>query len=646
MNIRINNNPQDIDLTISIMQAMLPQAVKETRQMTNSIIGHYPDDMAMALARSIWSFMKKEFKYKADPIGQELIRMPSVSWKVRKSGIDCEDYSLMIAAICQNLDVKCRYRIVDYNGMGWSHIYVIATNKIGREFTIDPVHETFNHQDAFVKFKDFEVLGRKTQLGKTMKKVRFRTYKTVGLGRIGVDPATARQNGCFTDAGNKYCRQKIVSKVVLGRKTKVSFTFDQVIDCQYIIMSADDLQPSHLGNIENPMHFLPEAQPRNRATSESGADTPRRIAAQLRPSEIVEGANAYTGAPIVNHRGEVIQGNGRAFALKVYWENFANDPQGYTAYLDQMKDYLGIPNYISFSPKGSVNSLKTARFPVIEKPVLVRMVQVTDTEAIKLGQYKQGDLEAIATRSNEIKSKVNLIDDRKLSRLLDNVFAQADPDDSLSEIIRKTNLLTQMVRLGILRSDQLEEYAKNGTVNARGIAYVADILLFVIFKGSDVNTPEIFSQLPVRIQNAIMKATPSLLRVDDDKQIKLEVSNAILATRDFINSGASNVASWEKQTSMFLGTPKEQFSDFERELVKLFTTASSQKQIVEAFEKYANAVTDQAPDLISEGRKGLSKAEGIRFAFFGENPKVSSQISENSRTRNIRILKLKYKYTQ
>jgi len=629
MNIRINNNPQDIDLTISIMQAMLPDAVKQARQMTNNIIKQYPDDMAMGLARDIWTFMKKEFTYKADPIGQELIRMPSVSWKVRKSGIDCEDYSLMIAAICQNLDVKCRYRIVDFNGMGWSHIYVIATNKIGREFTIDPVHEIFNKQDAFVKFQDFEVSEKTTQLGKTMKKVKFRTYKTVGLGRIGVDPLIARQKGCFVDAGNNYCRQKEISNKATVKNTEVSFSFDVQIQAQYVVISAENLQPSHLGNVENPLHFLPEAQPRNRATSQSGAETPRLMAENLRPAEIIEGANAYTGTPIVNRRGEVIQGNGRAYAMKYYWENNQLDSKGYIDYLDKNFAYFG---------------LNSRHYKGIRNPVLVRMTDISDEEAIKLGQYKQSDLEALSTKSNDLKSRVNLIDDAKLSRVLDNVFVQAAPDATLSEIIRTTNILTQLIRLGAIRSDQLEEFIRNDKINAQGVNYVSDLLLFMIFKGSDTNTAEVYSQLPVRVQNAILKATPSLLRVEESKQIRREISNAILATRDFQNSGQLSVAAWEKQTNMF-GSVKEQYTDFERKIVDIFNKSNTQKEIVEVFEKYANAVTDQAPDLVSEGRKGLGKEQGIKFAFYGEMP-MNNSSSISNRTRNIRILKLKYKYAQ
>jgi hypothetical protein len=648
MNTRINNNPQDIDLTISIMQAMLPDAVKQARKITNNIIRQYPDDMTMQLARDIWTFLKKEIKYKADPIGQELIRSPEASWKVRKSGIDCEDYSLIIAAICQNLNIKCRYRIVDFNGMGWSHIYVIATNKIGREFIIDPVHEKFNHGDSFVKFEDFEVVGRmanKPTLGRAMKKVTFRTYKTMGLGRIGVDPVTARAKGCFLESGNTYCRQPKLKEMIVAKDTKVSFAFDKIIDAKFAIISADKLQPSHLGNVENPLHFLPEAQPRNRATSQSGADTPRLMAENLRPAEIIEGANAYTGCPVVNSMGEVIQGNGRAYAIKYYYDNFPTDPKGYIKYLLENQSNYRIEIKGDYGSPSRKPFVTNRRFDddYIFKPVLVRMADISDEEAIKLGQYKQSDLEALSTKSNDLKSRVNLIDDAKLSRVLDNVFVQAAPDATLSEIIRSTNILTQLIRLGAIRSDQLEEFIRNDKINAQGVNYVADLLLYMIFKGSDTNTAEVYSQIPVRVQNAILKATPSLLRVEENKQIRREISNAILATRDFQNSGQLSVAAWEKQTNMF-GSVKDQYTDFERKIVDIFTKSNTQKEIVEVFEKYANAVTDQAADLVSEGRKGLSKEQGVRFAFFSESPVSHSSKTATAQAQRIRILKLKYKY--
>jgi hypothetical protein len=116
-----------------------------------------------------------------------------------------------------------------------------------------------------------------------------------------------------------------------------------------------------------------------------------------------------------------------------------------------------------------------------------------------------------------------------------------------------------------------------------------------------------------------------------------------LATRDFQNSGQLSVAAWEKQTNMF-GSVKDQYTDFERKIVDIFTKSNTQKEIVEVFEKYANAVTDQAADLVSEGRKGLSKEQGVRFAFFSESPVSHSSKTATAQAQRIRILKLKYKY--
>ena len=311
-----------------------------------------------------------------------------------------------------------------------------------------------------------------------MKKYRWKARRG-GLGRIGIDPMTARQTGCFKESGNQYCRQPILKNVFYGRKTKVSFALDVVIDVQYCIISARKLQPSHIGNIENPLHFLPEAQPRNRATSQSGAETPRRIAENLRPAEIVEGANAYTGASVVNQRGEVIQGSGRGYTMRLYYEENTRkfDPANYVGYIRDNGDFLG---FSKSDIQQVVSNAATFR------PVIVRMASVSDTDAIKLGQYKQSDLEALSTKTNEIKSRVNLIDNDKLARTLERTFADVSEDATLSEIVRNSSLLSDLIRLGAIRKEQLEELTTNGRVNARGVQYVSDILLNLVFKGSDV----------------------------------------------------------------------------------------------------------------------------------------------------------------
>lgn len=465
--------------------------------------------------------------------------------------------------------------------------------------------------------------------------------KNKGLGRIGVDYKEARKSGFILQLGQQYFRQKPLKNIIEGRYAEVSFAFDVVVDCQYAIISADELQPSHLGSIENPLHFIPEAQPRNRAMSESGATVPIKIAENLRPSEICEGSTAYAGCPVINQYGEVIQGSGRGYTMKYYWENFSTDPRLYTSYLNKNKsnfgfesnvkfrenNLLGFKNFQAYIAGGNDARIKSlSQLRTITNPVLVRIITCTDDEAIKLGQYKQSDLEALSTKTNEIKSRVNLIDDSRLSRVLDSVFAQSKPDDTLSEIIRGTNLLTQLIKLGAIRSDQLEEFEKDGNVNKKGVEYVSDILLNLIFKGQDNNIPEIFAQLPFRIQNAIIKATPMLLRVSDDKSIRKEVSMAIIATRDYLNTIEMSVKSWEKQTSMFGNSPKEVYSDFERKLVEIFTTAKTQSEIVSYFDKYNNLVADTQGDLLTSATQGISKKEAIEIVFFGIKNDQSTKI--------------------
>jgi hypothetical protein len=568
----------------------------------------------------LWRKLRQTIKYTPDPEGKELIRSVEETLKGKKA--DCEDFAIMISAIMLHKNIGHSFRIYDY-GRGWEHIVLVLADGT----VIDPVNDVFNVEPEYVKVKDY-------YHNKNMKKETWRVRRNNGLGRIGVDAVEARKNGFYYATGNKYERPYPIKNKIVGKNTKVSFALDVVVDAEYAIIPAEQLQPSHLGAIENPYHFIPEAQPRNRATSESGATVPIRIAENLRPSEMCEGSTAYGGCPVVNERGEVIQGSGRAYAMIYYWRNFPNDPKKYAEYLKENLSNFGFESFVNIKKDKQLLSDKIevvayigggndkrikdlSQLKTINNPVLVRIVKCSDAEAIKLGQYKQSDLEALSSKTNETKSRVNRIDESKLSRLLDNVFAQSQPDDSLSDIIRKTNLLTQLIKLGAIRPDEIENFYRNGEINKDGVLVVSDILLNLIFKGSDTNIPEIFSQLPFRIQNAIIKATPFLLRVPEDKNIRKEVSNAILATRDYLNTDYSKVKAWSNTISMFGGSIKDQFSAVEIALVEIFTTAKTQTEIVSYFDKYNRLVADTEADLINPATKGMSKKEAINTVFLG-----------------------------
>ena len=158
---KINKTPQNVHQTLKYMQEMFPAAVKEARPIANELMESYDP------IQDLYHLLKKGFKYKADPEGMELIRSPKASVADRKIGIDCEDFSLMAAAILYELGYYCKYRIVDFTGSGWDHIYVVVFD-IDKTYILDPVHDQFNVEDKFIKSKDCPLFTSKLQLGKQL----------------------------------------------------------------------------------------------------------------------------------------------------------------------------------------------------------------------------------------------------------------------------------------------------------------------------------------------------------------------------------------------------------------------------------------------------------------------------------------------
>lgn len=402
----------------------------------------------------------------------------------------------------------------------------------------------------------------------------------------------------------------------MEKKTKISFGLNKEVDAVYAVVDANALQPSHLGAIENPYHFLPESQPRNRAISNSGAKTPEIIASNLRPAEIIEGATAYSGAPICNKRGEVIQGNGRAYTMRFYYDQFEGDPRGYFNYLTANENFYGFKNL-----KKALNEIN------IYNPVLVRIVNVDDNDAIKLGQYKQTDLEAIALKTNDAKSRTQMVDDDKLSAVLTNIFGNSDANNTLSDIIRSSNIISQFVRIGLFRPDDIERFTKNGKVNSYGVSEITNVLMSYIFKGFNTNIPEYFVELSQRQQNALLKCLPLLLKMPQSTSIKAEISATILGLRELEKSGM-DYNLWAAQLSAFEAAPSERYSNLEMALIKLFDGAKTQIEVVKKIEQYKNLVNDKAANLIDKAENGKSKNEAVEIVF-GIKPKIMQGMEAN-----------------
>jgi macrodomain Ter protein organizer (MatP/YcbG family) len=190
-------------------------------------------------------------------------------------------------------------------------------------------------------------------------------------------PQDARARGYRRMNGHKIDRQEPV-QALQGKEVSVKFSDDAIVGGRVAVIDVNLLQPSHIQGVRNPLHFIDEAQPKER-NDEASVLSARKIAGNIRPEEITSSVTAYTGAPTVNARGEAIQGNNRSDALRIMWENHPEQAALYKQYLKDHAEEFG---------------LQAEDIEAMEHPVLVNMVDVDDAEAIRLGQYVAQDTES------------------------------------------------------------------------------------------------------------------------------------------------------------------------------------------------------------------------------------------------------------
>lgn len=110
-------------------------------------------------------------------------------------------------------------------------------------------------------------------------------------------PENARKRGVRRFSGQMFTRQEPVQGVV-GKEVEVKFSQKDLPKGRVVVMEASQLQPSHVQGHRNPMFFIDEAQPKNRAEAVS-MFAAKEMAEGIRPQEITGSTTAYTGAPTV-----------------------------------------------------------------------------------------------------------------------------------------------------------------------------------------------------------------------------------------------------------------------------------------------------------------------------------------------------------
>lgn len=215
-----------------------------------------------------------------------------------------------------------------------------------------------------------------------------------------------------------------------------------------------------------------------------------------------------------------------------------------------------------------------------------------------------------------------MIDDKTVQDILRKVFPENEEGDStISELIRKSGVSGLLISRKIYRQDEfLENFVnqRSQELNSDGVRQITDLIVGLIFKGSDTNTPELFRLLPDRVQTAIAKSAKYILDATLENSIANDVGKSMSGLVALTNTPWS-FEEWISQTSMFNALPTVQYTPFQLAIIKLLGDSKTQKEIILAFKKYHLITHDEIRtgfDFSNEPlRKAVSKAEALKEVF-------------------------------
>lgn len=413
-------------------------------------------------------------------------------------------------------------------------------------------------------------------------------------------PQDARARGYRRMNGHKIDRQEPV-QALQGKEVSVKFSDDAIVGGRVAVIDANLLQPSHIQGVRNPLHFIDEAQPKER-NDEASVLSARKIAGNIRPEEITSSVTAYTGAPTVNARGEAIQGNNRSDALRIMWENHPEQAALYKQYLKDHAEEFG---------------LQAEDIEAMEHPVLVNMVDVDDAEAIRLGQYVAQDTEsggverikpknAIQRMGAEMRSFANL-----LLRTSDDEMSFAGLVDS-----NGANVLKWMSQRGFITPTQYKSaFDSKGNLTPESKNDLRGIMYQSIFKDGSTRLEEMFNVLPVKAQKAILATafrdydSPNSERMVDEIQNSVRAYYALSQDKMFAEAknfkeARTAIESWKRQYQMDDVTgesylPADNFSNFVLHLAAMYK-GESQSFIQNTFGKIYDLIQGTQEETLFE----------------------------------------------
>lgn len=160
----INYIPPKTDLKKNDLIVVPNGTVEDTLQLMHKVASLYKKDTEMLAkvlqgnslretVNNMFYFVYNYIQYVPDSSVREQVRTPLRTLWDRKG--DCDCYAVLIASMCNNLNIPFKFRIAAYGGRpNYQHVYVVVPSASG-DLICDPVVDKPFYEKQPSKYKDF-----------------------------------------------------------------------------------------------------------------------------------------------------------------------------------------------------------------------------------------------------------------------------------------------------------------------------------------------------------------------------------------------------------------------------------------------------------------------------------------------------------
>lgn len=546
-----------------------------------------------------------------------------------------------IAEIRKERDAKIEERVSSLlSGLDKAVVY-IAKSEAKKEYKKQLKEEWERFRAEMSKNKVVSELEGEMQaeIENTLKEINDKLEELQLTPREEVEEgATLRGDGTFyTVNGITYKRNDVLTETEspVGAETSRRFATNVVVDGVYRLVEAETLQPSHHGDgTQNPRFFSPDRQPKER-DSKASIMNKDAIARAPRFNDLSNSENPYTGAPVIDSRGEIIQGNNRTIGLK---EGYRQNKEGYI-YKQALAENAEQFGFTKEQVLGMDNPVLVFEAKEVKRVTLSNEVAesnpLSETNAIELGNYVAEDLETgvVNIDVERLNARVPL----KVKRaIVERLFRNNEDEETVNALIRKNySDLIELLK-GFLSLSNYEKLS-GGVSEPGNVAIVENIIQEFFFMEA---TPEVrvaWENLSHNMRRGIELSLGYIFAIPELNQGLKDIHRAIVAIYEYqVWRGESYMAfnEWVRSQDMFEGSPLTRFSDEQLNIAKSLVNTRRQSEVVDLFKRYVTSITNLGvdPSQVSMfGERELKTKEEALKDVFGEEVFGSQIVEETER---------------